>query len=216
MKMAKASKDDIQRCILFFQFVEEYFEEGTHTPSDTDEPERLTESDFVDRLREMWGGRWKPPGVDCAWGRVVFGCNILIDNVCDPAKDVLELRPDLASAAAESAARLKSELAAAKAENERLREALDFKTRVIADFKEMAKARTWPETEQALEIAGRKYASDGKFEQAIVMLYDWARVWHKQAGGYLASDTMVLLLRVERYIHEMIDHNKTLECFRPK
>ena len=101
MKMAKASKDDIQRCIKFFQFVEEYFEEGTHTPSDTDEPERLTESDFVDRLREMWGGRWKPPGVDCAWGRVVFGCNILINNVCDPEKNALELRPDLASAAAE-------------------------------------------------------------------------------------------------------------------
>lgn len=109
MKMAKASKDDIQRCIKFFQLIDEYFEEGTYTPSDTDEPERLTDSDFVDRLREMWGGRLCRAGVDCSWMRVVFGCGILIDSVCDPAKDVLELRPDLASAAA------------AKAECERLR-----------------------------------------------------------------------------------------------
>ena len=109
MKMAKASKDDIQRCIKFFQLIDEYFEEGTYTPSDTDEPERLTDSDFVDRLREMWGGRLCRAGVDCSWMRVVFGCGILIDSVCDPAKDVLELRPDLASAAA------------AKAEVDRLR-----------------------------------------------------------------------------------------------
>lgn len=114
MKMAKASKDDIQRCIKFFQLIDEYFEEGTYTPSDTDEPERLTDSDFVDRLREMWGGRLCRAGVDCSWMRVVFGCGILIDSVCDPAKDVLELRPDLASAAA------------ARAENERLRRSVNL------------------------------------------------------------------------------------------
>lgn len=103
MKMAKASKDDIQRCVKFFQFVEEYFEEGTYTPSDTDEPERLTESDFVEQLREMWGGRlWgagvdrlRGAGVDCAWSRVVYGCGILIDNACDPNADTLEWKPEL-------------------------------------------------------------------------------------------------------------------------
>ena len=97
MKMAKASKDDIEKCIKFFQFLEEFFEDGTYTETDNDEPERLTEEEFLDRLRQMWGGRWKPPGVDCSWMRVVFGCDILIDNACDPNADTLEWKPELAA-----------------------------------------------------------------------------------------------------------------------
>lgn len=101
MKMAKASKDDIQKTISFFQFVEEYFEYGTHTPENQDFEEDsvdLTEEKFVEMLRELWGGRFKPAGVDCAWRRVVLGCDMLIDNVCDPSLDHLDLRPDWAKA----------------------------------------------------------------------------------------------------------------------
>lgn len=99
MKMAKASKDDIRKVIEFFRFIEEFMEYGTHTP-DNEEIEEdsidLTDEKFVEMLRALWGGRFKPAGVDCMWSRVVFGCDMLIDNCCDPDVDVLEWKPELA------------------------------------------------------------------------------------------------------------------------
>lgn len=99
MKMAKASEDDIQKCIKFFQFIEEFMDYGTHTPENEDFEEDsidLTDEVFVHMLRTLWGGRFRPPGVDCAWMRVVFGCDILIHNVCDPNADTLEWKPEYA------------------------------------------------------------------------------------------------------------------------
>lgn len=101
LKMAKASKQDIERCIKFFQFIEEFFEHGTHTPENDDEEEEsidLSDEDFVKRARALWGGPGEPAGVDSSWRRVVHGCDTLIDNVCDPDADCLELRPDWAKA----------------------------------------------------------------------------------------------------------------------
>lgn len=98
VRMAKASKEDIQKVIEFFQFIEEYFEYGTHTPENDEVEEEsieLSESDFVERLSKLWGGRFKPVGVDCMWSRVVFGCDNLIDNVCDPNLDYLEFKPEI-------------------------------------------------------------------------------------------------------------------------
>ena len=103
MRMAKASKEDIERCWAFFRFIEEFMEYGTHTPeNDEVEEESVDLSDelFVEMLRAMWGGRFRPPGVDCSWSRVVHGCDMLIDNVCDPNVDYLDLRPDWAQAIA--------------------------------------------------------------------------------------------------------------------
>jgi hypothetical protein len=63
----------------------------------------------------------------------------------------------------------------------------------------------------------RKYLKDiNKFEKHMILLYDWAKIWHKQAGGYTASDTAMLLFNVERHIAEMIDNNPDFECFREK
>jgi hypothetical protein len=104
VKMAKASKDDIQNTIEFFRFIEEFMEYGTHTPENEETEEEsidLTDEQFVERLRALWGGRFKPAGVDCMWSRVVFGCQILIDNACDPDADTLEVRPDWAKMIAE-------------------------------------------------------------------------------------------------------------------
>jgi hypothetical protein len=100
MKMAKASKEDIQKTIDFFRFIEEFMEYGTHTleNEETEESIELDEQKFVEMLRELWGGRFKPPGVDCSWSRVVLGCDILIDNVCDPELDYLEWHPDFKKA----------------------------------------------------------------------------------------------------------------------
>lgn len=104
MKMAKATKDDIQKTIEFFRFIEEFMEYGTHTPENEETEEEsidLTDEEFVERLRKLWGGRFRPVGVDCAWSRVVFGCDMLITNACDPDADTLELRPDWAKLIAE-------------------------------------------------------------------------------------------------------------------
>lgn len=97
MKIAKASKEDIDRCVKFFQFVEEFMEHGTHTPEGSEDTIDLEDEQFIERLRKLWGGRFEPPGVDCSWRRVVFGCDILIDNVCDPDADTLEWKPELAA-----------------------------------------------------------------------------------------------------------------------
>lgn len=99
VKMAKASPDDIQKVREFFQFLEEYFEYGTHTPESEEFEEEsvdLTPEQFVELLGRKWGGRFKPAGVDAAWSRVVFGCEILIQNVCDPDADTLEWKPSIA------------------------------------------------------------------------------------------------------------------------
>lgn len=105
VKMAKASKDDIDRCRKFFQFVEEFMEYGTHTP-ESDEFEEdsidLTDEMFVKKLRELWGRRFGHQGVDVAWNRVVWGCDLLIDNVCDPDSDTLEWKPEYAKKLAAS------------------------------------------------------------------------------------------------------------------
>lgn len=99
VKMAKASKDDIQKTIAFFRFIEEFMEHGTHTPENDEIEEEsidLSDEDFIERLRTLWGGRFRPVGVDCMWSRVVFGCDILIDNVCNPDAETLEWKPEIA------------------------------------------------------------------------------------------------------------------------
>lgn len=55
-----------------------------------------------------------------------------------------------------------------------------------------------------------------KFERDFIMFVDWAGIWHRQAGGYLASDTAMLLMRIEAYADALIDKHPDLECFRPK
>ncbi len=98
MRMAKASKDDIQKTIEFFRFIEEYMEYGTHTPQSEDVEEEsidLSEEQFVEKLRELWGGAFRTSGVDCKWSRVVLGCSILIENCCDPELDYLEWKKEI-------------------------------------------------------------------------------------------------------------------------
>ncbi len=101
MKMAKASKEDFQRVIRFFQLVEEYMDDRTYTPpteDDSGETIDLDDAGFIELLREMWGGRFKPPGVLGSWSRVVHGGEILIENCCDPNSEVLDWKPEIAAA----------------------------------------------------------------------------------------------------------------------
>ena len=96
MKMAKASADDLRQVNEFLQMIEEFVEYGTYTAGEDDEPEPIDDSQFIELIRDKWG--IYRPGVSHSWFRVVFGCQILIDNCCDPDADTLEFRPDIAKA----------------------------------------------------------------------------------------------------------------------
>lgn len=96
IKMAKADKDDLRRVREFFEMIEEVCEYGTYTkPNDEIEDESVSVDAAIleDLIAKMWGHHG--PGVASSWRRVVFGCEILIDNCCDPAADTLEWRPDI-------------------------------------------------------------------------------------------------------------------------
>ena len=99
MKMAKASSDDVDKVIAFFHVIEEYMDYGTHTPENPDVEEESIDLDperFVELLRERWGRRFGPCGVDAAWSRVVHGYQVLVDNCCDPNAETLEWKPEIA------------------------------------------------------------------------------------------------------------------------
>ena len=101
VRMAKATQDDVDLVVKFFQLIEEYMEYGTYTPpADEFEEEsmELTDDVFVHYLRAMWGGGHENKrSVDSAWSRVVNGYAVLVDNVCDPNSDVLEYKPEIAA-----------------------------------------------------------------------------------------------------------------------
>lgn len=92
MRMAKADKDDLRAMYDLRDILEEFFDYGTHTvrPGEDDEESRvLSDEDFVELLR----GAWRTAGP--AAFRVIGGCDVLIDNCCDPAKDYLDWKPEL-------------------------------------------------------------------------------------------------------------------------
>lgn len=96
MKMAKASADDLRRVREFFEMLEEACEHGTYTADEEAEPQKMSFRMLEDLMQNLWneGG----PGVGTSWRRVVHGCQMLIDNCCDPDADTLEFRPDIAFA----------------------------------------------------------------------------------------------------------------------
>lgn len=96
VKMAKASKEDMDRVRRFMEMIEEVMEHGTYTEPDDDDEEE-SEPVGTERLFELIEDAWNPTGqgVGTSWRRVVYGCEILIDNACDPDADTLEWRPDL-------------------------------------------------------------------------------------------------------------------------
>jgi len=52
-----------------------------------------------------------------------------------------------------------------------------------------------------------------ELEKCFVLLYDWAKVWHKQAGGYCASDTMKLLLKCDGINDAICSKYESLSAF---
>lgn len=94
MKLAKASEADLNQVREFFQMIEEIIEYGTYTPDDPDLSEEVVDAErFMELVRKRWNEYG--PGVGSSWRRVVFGCETLIANCCDPDADVLEWRPEI-------------------------------------------------------------------------------------------------------------------------
>ena len=89
MKMAKASKDDLDRVQKFFELIEEVVEWGTYAPDSETETKQVDDEQLVDLIRKQWGL------VGPSWRRVVYSADILIRSCCDPDSDTLEWRPDL-------------------------------------------------------------------------------------------------------------------------
>lgn len=81
MRQAKASKEDIQALVDFFNDLDEALEGYGRGPTD-------------ERLAAIIGRHWNT--VSCSWRRVVFGCEMLIENCCDPELTYLEWRKDVA------------------------------------------------------------------------------------------------------------------------
>lgn len=106
MQMAKASKEDIQKMIDFFS-IWELMEEREWEIDSTDYEDELNEKlapydyrkhrdsygDFeIQSVKDLFFQNWFGE-MDFRWRRVVFGCDILIDNVCDPDKNILAFHP---------------------------------------------------------------------------------------------------------------------------
>ena len=107
MRMAKATPKDLKKMYLANHILEVFFGKWSNSPED------ITPTDF-EHFEDPWQQRFimelfedgKPNFeqvariihslFDCgSHGRVVMGCEILIDNVCDPNKDYLDYKPGL-------------------------------------------------------------------------------------------------------------------------
>ncbi len=102
VKMAKASADDVQRVINFFEWLETFCDEGVDNSKPYDEendcfPE-LEDEAAMDAIKAEFSRWTRRPTVAASWRRVVWGFSILCDNVCDPSSDVLEWKPEIKSA----------------------------------------------------------------------------------------------------------------------
>lgn len=85
MRMAKASKADINALRKFLLMLEQLCEETDESFQDYDNQA------IVSRVRQAFGN----VNVSTGWRRVVEGADILIDTVCDPEKDYLDYKPEL-------------------------------------------------------------------------------------------------------------------------
>lgn len=113
MRMAKATPDDIEGMRTFFDLYEYVSENGEINGEDIerdweDNDEMLKAlRPFVIKKEEKWArgsvgdfdyyaffSHWINQ-LSTDWRRVVWGCEILIESVCDPNKDYLDYSPYL-------------------------------------------------------------------------------------------------------------------------
>lgn len=112
MRMAKATDDDIDVVIKFFNLFEQVCENGEFNEKDLSEwddedEDRLEIQKFIIKKEDKWA-RGSHGELDyfaffehwCKriaprWRRVVFGCQVMIENACDPMESHLAYSPYL-------------------------------------------------------------------------------------------------------------------------
>lgn len=99
MRMAKASAEDVDRLRFFLEWLENYADNGTDSrklpdDDDGDFPE-ISDEDALEYINEQFSRCTRGATVGTSWRRVVWGFQILHDNVCDPDADHLEWKPEL-------------------------------------------------------------------------------------------------------------------------
>jgi hypothetical protein len=101
MKMAKASDEDINTLTRFMEWLEEFSEAGIdiHKPLIDEQGEEffpcIDDDAAMEKIREEFSRWTRRATVAGSWRRVVWGFQILRDNCCDPAANVLEWNPEL-------------------------------------------------------------------------------------------------------------------------
>lgn len=120
LTVAKADKGEFKRVWGFVHAMENLFdgrsafsseEDWRNWPSD-DEDKRLLdkiEKELIDAGEAMWNGhadnddilfrfikrKWSDANNTGSFGRILFDCETLIDNCCDPKLDYLEFKPSI-------------------------------------------------------------------------------------------------------------------------
>ena len=81
MKMAKATRQDFDVMDKFFQFLED---------NESESESGMTDEDLGYQVRQ-----WMRGHLASARNRVIIGCDILIEQVCDPDKSYLAYKPEI-------------------------------------------------------------------------------------------------------------------------
>lgn len=99
MKMAKATKEDIDNMRLFYQVLEAYFRDGCEYKSMFD---HFSDSE-LERIKTVFNSEDELDFHElCSLGynyllngffRIHFGYEVLLDNACDDNQDTLEFKP---------------------------------------------------------------------------------------------------------------------------
>lgn len=87
-------EETLEVAAVSFQMLEEIEEYGTYTRPDDELEEVSIDVPSDEQLGRLVREAW--PGVSIAWMRVVYGCDMLIRNCCNPDADTLEWKPEIA------------------------------------------------------------------------------------------------------------------------
>ena len=120
LTVAKADKDEFKRVWSFVHAMEALFdgrgffssEESWRGWDDDDEDKKTLleiEKELIDAGEATWDGhpnndailyefikrKWREANCSGSFGRIIFDCQTLIENCCDPDKDYLEFKPSI-------------------------------------------------------------------------------------------------------------------------
>lgn len=99
MRMARAPKEQVDHLTKFLEWLEQFEEYGHDIrkfDGETGECPQISDEEAMDYIKSEFSRLNRRLSVGSCWHRVVWGYQVLHDNVCDPALDYLEFKPELA------------------------------------------------------------------------------------------------------------------------